>query len=214
MRVTMYGHDYQPLAILNVDDADLRDLRRYPGDRVSVPVPTARFWDLRAYDPAVPTMTMYTCMVLVEGVGWADGVTRPILVVRGSEVTEQLLLVDRPQELQHLCRRVFASAVDAARRSLGERRSSAADARSSDSSTASGLQTLNAAARQRQLDAAQAIQRSTVDAAMRQMEGYFSDAWPRPGDRLSLPTIRRPTTWRHLEPEQAPEEPTHPPAQP
>jgi hypothetical protein len=89
MRVTMYTEDYVPLAVIDAPDAALDWLRRNPGDEVqfmeSLPLysaqPLAR----------VPVMNQYRGRIVVEGMEWADGVTRPILVVKGRSLCEALL---------------------------------------------------------------------------------------------------------------------------
>jgi hypothetical protein len=111
MRVTMYTEDYVPLTVIAAEDSQIEWLRRNPGDEVqfmeSLPLYSAQSL------ARVPVANQYRGRIVVEGMEWADGVTRPILVVKGRSLGEALL---SEHASPNAARDLFHSAVSQMRR--------------------------------------------------------------------------------------------------
>ena len=111
MRIVMYTQDYEPLALLDVAELDVAALRAHPGDTVQIHFPEISNYLAGPLDRIAARV--YRGMLLVEGMRWADGETRPILVVRGRELGEQILVNDR-EDGPSAAMELFRAAVNAA----------------------------------------------------------------------------------------------------
>jgi hypothetical protein len=114
MRVTMYTEDYDPLAVIEAADPQIEWLRRNPGHEVQFA--ESRMSDYRRYraDALVSSVAdVYRGRIVVEGMEWMDGVTRPILVVKGRSLCEALL--SEPGRVASSAHSLFMGAVNGMR---------------------------------------------------------------------------------------------------
>lgn len=118
MRIVMYTENYEPIAILDVERSDVQVLRRHAGDHIRMHAPAMmNYRAVRPSDRIQQTMPVYQGMVLVEGMRWADGETREILVVRGRDLCRHLLEEGAHRDdLEHRALTAFGVAVEVARR--------------------------------------------------------------------------------------------------
>lgn len=115
MRVTMYSHDYEPIAVLASNDQDIDLLRRGAGNHFQVMHPGRVQYQLRA-DPVAANFRHFSMMLIVEGMRWADDMVRPILVLRGAPMRE---LIDEGMEIVGWAGDIYRTACNAAREQLG-----------------------------------------------------------------------------------------------
>lgn len=91
MRVTMYTQDYEPLFVLEAHERDLDQLRSRRSVEpfrigIAMPAPLTAPWERRvdrSLQVQEPARRSYDIRLVVEGMRWADGRTRAILVAHG-----------------------------------------------------------------------------------------------------------------------------------
>lgn len=84
--VTVYTERFEPLAVIAVSNDQLRGLQAHRGDLHHRIV----FDDRVNSNSARIATREITCYLEVQGQKWADGVSRPIIVVLGDEMCEYL----------------------------------------------------------------------------------------------------------------------------
>lgn len=88
MRVVVYTEDYEPMTVRDMDERDIDDLRAMRGDTVQLAAMHPA--DYRAAPEVVEQqrLTRFSVLVTVEGMEWADGRTRYIIVLHGLHSRE------------------------------------------------------------------------------------------------------------------------------
>lgn len=91
-RVTMFDHEYEPMSVLDVRDRDLQLLRANHGNYFEIAAAhVERRYAAATTSAMLDRSRQWRLMLLVEGTRWADGLVRPMLVVKGARIRDLCL---------------------------------------------------------------------------------------------------------------------------